>query len=158
EPIRAACARGVTFDLLWGDDVDEDDSENKNAKAAAAIMGIVRNDPMLHGKVRMHMLSTGSHAKLVLGDTDDGWIAAVSSCNWLSTPFNAVELSVVLREPSIVADVMSAVQRMVGRRGLSDQIAAEMAMTARDLRRAPSAGGTDQVALIVGEHHEGIIR
>jgi hypothetical protein len=35
---------------------------NKNAKAASAIMRIVRNDPGLHGKVRMHMLTTGSHA------------------------------------------------------------------------------------------------
>jgi hypothetical protein len=158
DPIRAACARGVIFDLLWGDDVDEDDTQNKNARAASAIMGMVRNDQSLHGKVRMHMLSTGSHAKFVLADTDDGWVSAVSSCNWLSTPFNAVELSVVLRETTIIADVMLAVQRMVGRRGLSDPIAAEMAVTARDLQRAPSAGGPDGLALIVGEQHDGIIR
>jgi cardiolipin synthase A/B len=158
EPIRVACARGVVFDLLWGDDVNDDDTENKNAKAAIAIMGIVRNDPGLHGKVRIHMLTTGSHAKLVLADTDDGWVAAVGSCNWLSTPFNAVELSVVLRENSIVGDVMVALQRMVGRRGLSDSIAAEMAQTSRDLYRAPSAGGLDRLALIVGEQHDAVIR
>jgi phosphatidylserine/phosphatidylglycerophosphate/cardiolipin synthase-like enzyme len=121
-------------------------------------MTIVRNDPALHGKVRMHMLSTGSHAKLVLADTDDGWIGAVGSCNWLSTPFNAVELSVVLRDPALVADLMVAMQRMAGRRGLSDPIAAEMAITARDLRRAPSPGGPDRLALITGEQHDQVIR
>jgi hypothetical protein len=44
----------VLFDLLWGDDVDSDDVENKNARAASAIMTQVRNDPLLHGKVRAH--------------------------------------------------------------------------------------------------------
>lgn len=158
EPLRRACGRGVIFDLLWGDDIESDDIGNKNARAATAIMSFARNDPALHGKVRMHMTSTGSHSKLVLADTDDGWVGAVSSCNWLSSPFNAVELSVALRESAIVADLMLAVNRMVGRRGLSDQLAAEMAMTARDLRRAPSMGGTDSCALVVGEQHESIIR
>lgn len=158
DPIREACARGVVFDLLWGDDVDSEDVENKNARAASAIMTQVRNDPLLHGKVRMHMLSTGSHCKLLLVDTHEGWVAAVSSCNWLSSPFNAVELSVALRNPAAVADVMLALNRMVGRRGLSDPIAAEMAMTARDLHRAPSEGGSDRCAVVVGQQHESLIR
>jgi cardiolipin synthase A/B len=101
DPIREACGRGVVFDLLCGDDVESDDLDNKNARAASAIMTFVRNDPLLHGKVRMHMLSTGSHCKLLLVDTDDGLVAAVSSCNWLSSPFNAVELSVILRSPPL---------------------------------------------------------
>lgn len=156
--VRAACARGVTFDLLWGAEKDEP-TELRNAKAAAEIAKIVRDDPVMNRKFRVHMRTTGSHAKIVLLDTPDGsWIAGVGSCNWLSSPFQAVELTAVLRHPHVVADVAVAVQRLTGRRGLSDEIATEMAITGRDLRRMGSAGGEAQISIVVGEAHDRLIR
>lgn len=158
EAFRAACGRGVIVDLLWGAEADEE-TEKRNSRAATEIARIIRNDPVLHGRVRMHMRTTGSHAKLLLMDTNDGWIAAVGSCNWLSSPFQAVELSVVLRDSQVVADLAVALQRMVGRRGLADGIASEMALTARDLRRSGvSSGNAATMAVVVGEAHERIIR
>jgi cardiolipin synthase A/B len=158
EHILAACHRGVGFDFLWGAESD-DDSETRNSKAAVEIARMVRNDPAMHGRVRVHMRTTGSHAKLTLLDTNDGWIGAVGSCNWLSSPFQSVELTVVLRDNHVVADLASALQRMVGRRGLADNIATEMALTARDLRRtAISTGTTAKIAVVVGESHDRIIR
>ncbi len=156
--IGAACQRGVTFDLLWGAESDEE-TEVRNAKAAAEIARMVRNDPILNGRIRVHMRTTGSHAKLIMLDTNEGWIGAVSSCNWLSSPFQSVELTAVLRDSHVVADLAVALQRMVGRRGLADSIATEMALTARDLRR--SAIGTDtsaKIAIVVGVCHDHIIR
>lgn len=91
-------------------------------------------------------------------DTEQGWVASIGSCNWLSSPFNSVELSVVLRDPAVVADVAVALQRLVGRRGLSDNIATEMAMAARDLRGANSAYGSASVGIITGEMHDHILR
>jgi hypothetical protein len=157
-PIRAACGQGATFDLLWGAEADEE-TEQRNFRAATEIARIIRNEPLLHGRVRMHMRTTGSHAKLILLDTNDGWMGAIGSCNWLSSPFQAVELSVVIRDSQVVADLAVALQRMVGRRGLADDIASEMALTARDLRRSgASTGNTATMAIVAGEAHERVIR
>lgn len=156
--IRAACIRGVSFDLLWGAEKDED-TESRNAAAASQIATIVREDSDLRGRFRVHMRTTGSHAKLILLDTaEDGWIAGVGSCNWFSSPFQSVELSVVLRDQHVVADIAVALQRLVGRRGLSDNIATEMAINARDMRRTPSPGGNATVSILVGTAHDRLIR
>lgn len=158
DPIKAACARGVTFDLLWGAEKDEE-TERRNAAQAAQIARMVKEDRDLIGRFKVHMRTTGSHAKLILLDTaEDGWIAGVGSCNWLSSPFHAVELTVLLRDQHAVADVAVALQNMVGRRGLADTIATEMYITARELRRSPSAGGSAEVSLVVGHGHDRLIR
>lgn len=157
--IREACSRGVTFDLLWGAEVPTEDKENKSALSAVEIARMVREDDDIGRRFRVHMKTTGSHAKLLLADNADGdWVAVVGSCNWLSSPFKAVELSVVLREASIVADVAVALQRMIGRHGLSEDIATEMAILARDLRRRPASKGSSTVMLIRGDHHEVMMR
>lgn len=156
--IRAACVRGVTFDLLWGAEKDAD-TESRNAAVALQIAAEVRDDRDLRGKFRVHPRTTGSHAKLILLDTaDKGWLAGVGSCNWFSSPFEAVELTVALRDQNAVADVAVALQRLVGRRGLSDEIANEMAINARDMRRTGSAGGPDQVSIVAGAAHDGLMR
>lgn len=157
--IREACSRGVTFDLLWGAETPTEDEENKNALSAVEIARMVREDRDIGRRFRVHMKTTGSHAKLLLADNAEGdWVAAVGSCNWLSSPFGAVELTVILRAASIVADVAVALQRMIGRRGLSEDIATEMAFLARDLRRRPASEGTAIATLIRGDHHDVMMR
>lgn len=156
--IRAACLRGVSFDMLWGaESLDEEDT--RNGVSAVEIAKMVREDRDVARRFRVHMRSTGSHAKILLVDTPEGdWIAAIGSCNWLSTPFRAVELTAVLRDPAVVADVAVALQRMVGRRGLSDDIATEMAIVARDLRRHTPKGGPAKVSLMFGDNHDALMR
>jgi hypothetical protein len=156
--IRAACARGVEFDILWGAEKDEE-TERRNANAAIAMANRVRSDAVTRGRVRIHMRTTGSHAKLLLLDKSDGaWIGVVGSCNWMSSPFESVELSVILRSQSLVAELATMVQRLGGRRGLADTLASEMALLARDLRRGAQEGGSAQVSLISGEQHDAIVR
>jgi len=158
DDIRSACLRGVRFDLLWGAGV-ADDTENRNAKSAVHIAGMVREHREIYQNFQLHMRTTGSHAKILLADDAKGdWIAAIGSCNWLSSPFNAVEATVVLRDPHVVADVAVAVQRMVGRRGLSDDIATEMSLVARELRALPRKGGAAKISLIVGDGHDVVMR
>jgi hypothetical protein len=157
DPLRAACASGVTIDLLWGAERNEE-TEERSAKAAAEIARRVREDAGLRRRFRVHMRSTGSHAKIVLLDTEEGWTGAVGSCNWLSSPFQSVELSVVLRDNAVLADLAVALQRLIGRRGLADSIATEMAITARDLRRMTAAGGPARMGVVVGEAHDEMIR
>lgn len=157
DPIRLACRRGVTIDLLWGAERDEE-TEKRNSKAASAIAGIVREDPDLRRRFYVHTRTTGSHAKFAFLDTEDGWKGAVGSCNWFSSPFRSVELSVVMRDAAVLADLATAIQRLVGRRGLADNIANEMGLTARDLRRTASPGGAAAIAVIAGEAHDAMNR
>lgn len=156
--IRAACARGVTFDLMWGAET-LDEVETRNTAAAVDIARTIRADKDLAGRFRLHMTSTRSHSKLLLVDTDDGdWIAAVGSCNWLSSPFRSTEVTAVLRDPGVVADVAVILQRLVGRRGLADEIANEMGIVSRDLRRLPRRAGTAEITLVVGADHDVAMR
>jgi cardiolipin synthase A/B len=158
DAIKAACSRGVQFDLLWGAEKDEE-TEKRNSVAASEIAKLMREDPVTKGRFTVHMRSTGSHAKLILFDTaDDGWVAAVGSCNWLSSPFQSVEISVMLRDQSVIADLAVAVQRLAGRRGLADDIANEMAMVARELRRHAASDGAARVAIVTGEMHDALVR
>ncbi|MBV9279802.1 MAG: phosphatidylserine synthase, partial [Chloroflexi bacterium] len=158
DDIREACIRGVSFDLLWGaEPFDEDDV--RNATAAVEIARLIREDRDLARRFRIHMRSTGSHAKLLLTDTPVGdWVAAVGSCNWFSTPFVPVEITAVLRDPHVVADVAVALQRMVGRRALSDDIATEMSNTAKELRRQTRRGGPARISLVLGDGHDALMR
>ncbi|TNC45040.1 phosphatidylserine synthase [Rubellimicrobium rubrum] len=159
DEIRAACIRGVSFDLLWGAETLDADEDNRNGVAAVEIARIIREDRDLARRFRIHLRSTGSHSKLLLADSLEGdWTAAVGSCNWLSSPFRAVELTAVLSDPHVVADVAEALQRMVGRRGLSDDIATEMSLVARELRRLTPRGGSAQVSLLLGDRHDALMR
>ena len=158
DALRDACVRGVQFDLLWGDD-DENEATSRSAVAVGDIMAMVRDDPEMRDQFCVHHASTGSHAKILLLDTEDNhWIGVLGSCNWLSSPFNAVELSVVLRDQHVVADVCGALQRMAGRRGLADRLANEMAITSNDLRREPARGGPTRISLVSGAGHDDLMR
>lgn len=159
---RTACRRGVKFDILWGAEYDET-TEERNKKAAVQIAELVHRDPVMSSQVKVHLRSTGSHAKLLLANRDDGsWTAVVGSCNWLSAPFRAVEVSIVLRDHAVVADVLTTLQKLIGYRGIIDTsgLATELAITCRDLLRLPSAAAENggEVGIVVGEAHDALIR
>jgi len=158
--LRNAVAKGVTVDLLWGTG-ETADNHARNAAEAEKISAIIRADAAMRGRVNMHMRTTGSHSKILLADTENGnWIAVVSSCNWLSTRFGPAELSVVLRHPLAVAEVVELLQRMVGRRPLADALADELRIQANDLRRSGGGalGGLAVIPLIVGQAHDAAMR
>ncbi|MDQ1835479.1 phospholipase D-like domain-containing protein [Massilia scottii] len=158
DQIRSACVRGVRIDILWGAGKD-DESENRSAIGAVEIMKMVRADPDTNRMVQVHMTCTQSHAKFVLADTaEDLWIAAIGSCNWLSTPFQSVEISVVLRDAAVVAQVARTVQGLLGRRGLAADLATEMAIISRDLLLRPAVLGDAYITIVTGEEHEKLMR
>lgn len=159
--IRTACARGVQFDLLWGEEAD-DPATSQNAASALAIAREIAADFAMRGLVRMRMGTTGSHAKIILADQiDAGWCAVLGSCNWMSSPFRMVEASVILRHPIAVADIMTVVQRTVGRRPLADDLANELAIKANKLRQTPFDANVPTnatVTLLIGGAHEALMR
>lgn len=158
EPILAACARGVTFDIFWGAEADEETTK-RNRAAAVDILNRVEVDRDLRGHFRISLTPTGSHAKLMLLDTPQGWAAVISTCNWLYTDFTrSVEMAVVLREPAVVADTATVLQRLIGQRGLSDSVAIELSGVIRQLRALPQQGGGGRAAIVCGEQHDALMR
>lgn len=158
EPIRAACARGVTFDIFWGGEANEK-TASENLAAAVDILNIVEADRDLREHFRISLTPTGSHAKLMLLDTAQGWTAVVSTCNWLYSDFSrSVEIAVELREPALVADTATVLQRLIGQRGLSDGVAIELSGVIRHLRALPQRGGGGRATIICGAQHDALMR
>lgn len=156
--LRAACSRDVAIDILWGAAHGEDE-KNRYGETASRLAALARNDPVLRGRLHVALQSTGSHAKLLLLDTLDGeWIAAVSSCNWLKSPFRSVEITTLLRHPHLVAGVASALQRLCGERALADAVASELALLALELREARGQGGNAEIKLVFGDDHQALLR
>lgn len=156
--MRAACGRDVRIDILWGAAHDEE-TEIRYEKVAKEIARLVRDDPVLEGRVKVGMQSTGSHAKIILTDTLDGdWIAAVGSCNWLKTGFQSVEITMLLRHPHLVARVARVLQKMCGERPLADGLANVLAILARNLARKRGKDGAALVDVITGEAHDALMR
>lgn len=159
ECFARACRRGVEITVFWGAEYDEE-TEERNADEAGKIMELVAANRDMAGRFRINMRTTGSHAKVMLADTKFGdWVAAVGSCNWLKSPFRSTEITIVLRDQAIVGDAMRIMQRIIGRRGLSDSVAEELELARRNLRigDAPLPPNA-KIALLVGEAHDELIR
>lgn len=159
DAFRKACENDVSIDILWGAAKSEAD-EVRQGSEAASMMKRVLADPVTRARIRIHMQSTGSHAKAILVDQPDGsWIAVVGSCNWLSSPLRAIEASVVLRDQGAVAEVARAVQRIVGRRaGLAHPVANDLALIAQELSGEAAGAGAAEVTILIGEEHDARLR
>ena len=100
--LEDAAERGVQIDLLYG--VAGEDA-GKHAERAQILATRVASS-RYSTRIRMHKQSVVSHAKfLIADDGEGGYLAVTGSCNWLSTPFRAVEISVVLRHPPLIAQI-----------------------------------------------------
>jgi cardiolipin synthase A/B len=159
DAFRDACARDVSIDILWGAASDER-TIARYEHEAVRMANRALADPVTRGRLVVHTQPTASHAKAILADGPDGrWCAALGSCNWLSSPFRSIEVSVILRDPGVVAEVARAMQRIVGRRaGLAHPVANDLALLALDLRRPASADAPAEATILIGEDHDARIR
>lgn len=159
DELRSACRRGVHITLLWGGKKGEK-TLTKNANATKDIQRLIHADPTLRGSVDVHPFSLDSHAKVIAVDRADGsWISAIGSCNWLSSPMTATDMTVVLREPLAVADTLDAVRKLVEREGEMAPLAANLAMAVFKQRLLPPSEETNATVRIVsGEAHDAIAR
>ncbi|HEY9229356.1 MAG TPA: phospholipase D-like domain-containing protein, partial [Gemmatimonadaceae bacterium] len=99
--LEDAVSRGVRCHLFYGTSLDDGANNaiamqelNKRLLAMRAARGVVlaQRDPV------------GSHAKIVAADDGQGGaVALLGSCNWLSSPFSAIEASAELRENQAAA-------------------------------------------------------
>lgn len=103
-----AARRKVRVELLWGLHADPEvgGPPRKFSDAAAVLAGL---PPGARGRIRLSSHSSGSHAKVLLyDDRDTGqWTTVVGSCNFLSSEFDWLEVSLRTRSALFTSKVLS---------------------------------------------------
>ena len=155
-----AVDRGVTVDILWGQEsrFEEDAAPRQKRPTADEISALLRADPavkMRCDRLRFHNRSTGSHAKVILADSGDHGelIAFVGSCNWFASGFRSVEASVRLRTPAIVCDVVRCITRLVQATSPHEPIAIDLLKLVQLLRRRSEPQPNAKASVVVGDAH-----
>ena len=96
-----ACQRGVRCHLFYGTTLD---TERKNAIAMQELNDRLSSVRRARGFVFAQRDLVASHVKcLAADDGQGGAVVVLGSCNWLSSPFSAVEASVELTENQAAA-------------------------------------------------------
>lgn len=165
DTLERAIKRGVRCHLFFGTSLDED---AKHAQAMEEIRVRLSAGGLTRGYLQVHRDPVRSHAKfLVADDGDGGAVVVIGSCNWLSSPFSAVEVSVLLRAGgaavgldvlrSIVSPIFDASRARENLRFM----AAELRRSSEDAghRRASSSGRPKaRLSVIYAADHEPLLR
>ena len=105
--LAKAAKRQVRVELLWGLRRDAED-EGTPPPVSDADVVLDSLSPQLRKRIRMARVSSDSHGKLILWDRKDGgWNSLLGSCNWLSSWYDAVDVSLVSRSPGLAVRLMS---------------------------------------------------
>lgn len=166
DALDRAIKRGVRCHLFYGSSLDEG---AKHALAMEELRGRLASDGLTRGYLLVHRDPVRSHAKFLAADDGNGKaVVVIGSCNWLSSPFTAAEVSVVLTADgaaaagldilrSIVAPLPDASRTRENLRFMS----AELRRSDDDagLRRAPSSGiPKARLSIVYAADHEVLLR
>ncbi|MDV4183529.1 AAA domain-containing protein [Rhizobium brockwellii] len=127
-----ACRRGVKCHLFFGTSIDVP----KHAIAMHELSERLSSIRLTRGYVLAHRDSVESHAKfLVADDGQGGAVVSMGSCNWLSSPFSAVEVSVELTEANAAGAAMNVLQSIIAKISSAGQSTEALQFMAAELRR-----------------------
>ncbi len=103
-----AARRKVRVELLWGLHVDPEAS-GPPKKFSDVTDVLAKLPPGARGRIRLSPVSSGSHAKvLIYDDRETGrWTTVVGSCNFLSSEFDWLEISLRTRSALFAYKVLS---------------------------------------------------
>jgi hypothetical protein len=101
--MKKAATRGVGIELLWGQINDRVEEWSKKAFDQAKAIFESLPEPY-RSKIRFAKNETASHCKILIADCgpDAAVEAWIGSCNWLSAGYDAVEVSVRIKEQWLV--------------------------------------------------------
>jgi len=102
-----AAKRKVRIELLWGLYTDPE-SEEPQKKLSDALAALSELPPSARAKVNLSPSSSESHAKVIVyDDRNNGkWTTIIGSCNYLSSDFDWLEVSLRTRSGIIAASVL----------------------------------------------------
>lgn len=154
----SAAARGVRVSVFWGQ--SDDQTENSTSRRAAAALREAVQQAGRTEEIKIHTLSTDSHAKILACDDGRGaWSAIVGSCNWLSTDFVSFEASVRLRDPALAGEIVNHLAALsMGSRGVWHQTANDLTVLARKIRLLPVAlGRKAKLRILLAPEHSSLL-
>lgn len=103
-----AAKRKLRIELLWGLNVDPE-AKGPVKKISDAITVLNGLPTGARGRVRLSPNSSGSHAKVIIYDDKEtgDWTTVVGSCNFLSSDFDWMEVSLRTRSSLFASKVLS---------------------------------------------------
>lgn len=152
--LTEAAKREVQIDLLWGVREDQLDEEGR-ADLASALKALDGVPAVLKQRISLSAADTGSHAKVVIADTAAGrFEALVGSCNWLSTVYGSVEISIRVRDSWLIGELAAILAglRMPPSGRWSPEVHRLVAIRGECATRELTAGNADCRVIIDGEH------
>jgi phosphatidylserine/phosphatidylglycerophosphate/cardiolipin synthase-like enzyme len=163
--LEQACRRGVRCHLFYGTRLDDG---RKHAIAMQELNVQLSSARRARGFVLTQRDSVGSHVKCLAADNGQGGaVVVLGSCNWLSSPFSAVETSVELTENQAAAAGLDLLRSIVSSLSSASHSIEILQFTASDLRRTRSALSlsTDvgermpvRMTVLCAEDHERLLR
>lgn len=163
--LEKAVDGGVRCHLFYGTSLDKDAA---NAIAIQELNKRLSAVRVTRGRVLVHRESVGSHAKIIAADDGlGGAVAVVGSCNWLSSPFAAVEASVELRDPHAAAVGLDLLRSIVSKLSSASRSVEIMQFMSSDLLRSrilvspagPTGPGAQaELTVVFADDHERLIR
>jgi len=130
--LEDACNRGVKCHLFFGTSIEVPKNSIAMHHLGERLSAIRRT----RGYVLAHRDTVESHAKfLVADDGQGGAVVSMGSCNWLSSPFSAVEISVELTEANAAGAAMDVLQSIVSKISSAGQSIEALQFMASELRR-----------------------
>ena len=161
--LERAARRGVRIDLLWG--VRHDPESSGPPKPFTDCQNVLSKLSMSAKPwVTLSEKSSGFHSKAIIFDnrTEEGWSTIVSSCNFLSSDFSAIEVSVRLRHPRIGRDLIGClISSQVEASGAWSQLVHRLNRTWNELNQVCamwSRPGVHKVEFLTDHDHYDCIR
>ena len=166
DALERAIKRGVRCHLFFGTSLDE---HGRHAQAMEEIRLRLSAGGVTRGYLQVHRDPVRSHAKILAADDGcDGAVVVIGSCNWLSSPFTAVELSVVLTTGTAAAaglDVLRSILAPMSDASRSREslrfLAAELRRSSEDacLRQKATSGLPKvRLSVVFAADHEPLLR
>jgi hypothetical protein len=163
--LEQACQRGVRCHLFYGTALDP---KRNNAVAMQELNERLSSARRARGFVLTQRDSVRSHVKcLAADDGQGGAVVVLGSCNWLSSPFLAIEASVELTENQAAAAGLDLLRSIVSPLSTASRSIEMLQFMASDLRRTRRALSlsTDAVervpvrlAVLHAEDHQQLLR
>lgn len=163
--LERAVDRGVRCHLFYGTSLDE---RAENAIAMQEINQRLSAIRVTRGKVLVQRDSVRSHAKILAADDGQGGaVALVGSCNWLSSPFSAVEASVELRDYRAAAIGLDLLRSIVSKLSSASRSVETLQFMSSDLRRSNASlaltghaarTANTELTVLYADDHERLLR
>lgn len=163
--LEEAVARGVHCHLFYGTTLDE---RANNAIGMQELNKRLSGVRLSRGFVLVQRDTVGSHAKIVAADDGQGGaVVLLGSCNWLSSPFSAVEVSAEIRENQAAAIGLDLLRSIVSKLSSASRSVEMLQFMASELRRSRSmlspagqatGGSPAELTVLYADDHERLIR